>query len=93
MSVLQAADILSLITVKQTVHREAVALQLQWMPQAETHQRVHTPHPQSETPMSDSTISPSGTPFTRTNTASPQSSTDSDASDYSGSEVTSSVVS
>ena len=78
--------------MKQVVHREAVALQSQWITQGEAHQRVVTPHPQSETPLSDSTsVSPTGTPFTRTNTAS-SGSTHSD-DDYSDSELTSSIVS
>lgn len=82
---------LSLIMVKQVVYREAAILSSQWMPQGETHQRAVTPHPQSETPMSGSTsVSPTGTPFTR---ASSNCSTHSDSSDYSGSEVTSSVIS
>ena len=90
---MQAADILSLITVKEVVYREAAALRSQWMPEAEIQQRVVTPHPRSETPMSDSTsVSPTGTPFTRTNTAS-SNSTYSDGSDDNDSEVTSSVVS
>ena len=79
--------------MKEVIYREAAALRLQWMPQAETQQRAVTPHPQSETPMSESTsVSPTGTPFTRTNTAS-SNSTFSDGSDDNDSEVASSVVS
>ncbi|XP_065884685.1 clathrin heavy chain linker domain-containing protein 1-like [Dysidea avara] len=80
-----AAEILALITVRQVIHKEAVALRTQWAQHIETHSRAVTPHPRSDTPMSDAT-SFTGTPFTRT--ASPASS-----DDYSDSEMNSSIVS
>ena len=83
---LQAAEILALITVRQVIHKEAVALHTQWTQHIETHSRAVTPHPRSDTPMSDVTSLTCGTPFTET--ASPESN-----DDYSDSEMTSSVVS
>ena len=79
---------LSLITVKMVVFREAAKLHAQWISQQEeTCGSTVIPNPQSATPVSDS--SPTGTPFTRTNTASSNST----CSDNSFSELASSVVS
>ena len=82
---------LSLVTVKTVVFREAAKLHAQWISQQEeTCGSAVMPNPQSETPMSDSTsVSPTGTPFTRTNTASSNST----CSDDSFSDLASSVVS
>ena len=82
---------LSLVTVKTVVFREAAVLRTQLVSQQEEACRsAVTPSPLSETPMSNSTsFSPTGTPFTRTNTASSIST----CSDDSISELASSVVS